>query len=92
MEIKGLNFQCTCDACPEQYDVFDSNGNIVGYVRLRYGGLRCNYPNSSGETIYYANIGDGWCGIFESEDQRRRHLTNIACKIRRKINEQEYYR
>ena len=31
MEIKGLNFVRTCDACPEQYDVYDKNNNIVKY-------------------------------------------------------------
>lgn len=85
MKIKGLNFRCTCGVCPEQYDVFDDNGKIVGYVRLRWGGLRCDYPDYGGETIYYTEIGDGWTGCFESEEQRMEHLNNIADKIIDKI-------
>ena len=81
MEIKGLNFNCTCGACPEQYDVFDDNGYIVGYVRLRWGVLTCEYPNVGGKCIYHASIGDGWTGCFENEEQRMEHLSNIADKI-----------
>ena len=86
MIIKGLNFKCTCSACPEQYNVFDNNENIVGYVRLRWGGLTCKYPDVGGKLIYEASIGDGWCGSFESETQRLRHLNNIADRILEKIN------
>ena len=87
MNIKGLDFICTCSACPEQYDVFDSGENIVGYVRLRYGGLSCEYPDVGGEEIYYASVGNGWCGSFENENQRMRHLNKIADKIFEKIEE-----
>lgn len=86
MIIKGLNFKCTCSACPEQYDVFDGNDNIVGCVRLRWGGLICEYPDVDGKLIYEASVGDGWCGNFENESQRIRHLNNIADKILEKIN------
>ena len=85
MNIKGLTFKCTCFACPEQYDVFDSNNNIVGYVRLRWGGLRCDYPDVGGETIYYESIGNDWLGEFENETQRMKHLNRIADKIIEKI-------
>lgn len=81
MNIKGLNFKCTCFACPEQYDVFDNDENIVGYIRLRWGNLTCEYPDVGGELIYCANIGDGWTGGFESEEQRVLYLNNIADNI-----------
>jgi hypothetical protein len=86
MNINGLNFKCTCSSCPEQYDVFDGNGNIVGYVRLRWGSLRCEYPDVGGEVIYHAGIGNGWNGQFENEEQRKYHLTMIANKILEKID------
>lgn len=86
MKIKGLDFLLTCEACPEQYDVFDSNDNIVGYVRLRWGFLTCEYPNVGGECIYITNIGNEWSGRFENEKQRMKHLNNIADKILEKIN------
>ena len=87
MEIKGLNFKCTCCLCPEQYDVFDSNGYIVGYVRLRYGNLTCDYPNVDGKCIYYASVGDNWTGCFESEEERMIYLNDIADKILREIGD-----
>lgn len=85
MNIKGLNFKCTCSACPEQYDVLDNNGSIVGYVRLRWGSLTCEYPDIGGEYVYDASIGDGWTGRFNNEKQRIRHLDNIADKIIERI-------
>lgn len=87
MKIKGLNFICTCSICPEQYEVFDSNGKMVGYVRLRWGYLRCDYPDVGGETIYSANIGDEWTGCFILESERTEHLRNIADKIHEKLRE-----
>ena len=87
MNIKGLDFYCTCSACPEQYDVYDSNEKQVGYVRLRWGCLRCDYPDVLEETIYYAKIGNGFTGQFESQEQRMEHLNNIADKILEKMSE-----
>ena len=86
VNIKGLNFICTCSASPEQYDVLDSNKNIVGYVRLRWGVLTCEYPDIDGELIYDVNVGDSWCGSFEDEFQRALHLNAIADKILKKAN------
>jgi hypothetical protein len=89
MYIKGLKFECICGACPEQYDVFDRNDNLVGYVRLRWGYLRCDYRDAGGEAIYEADIGDGWTGSFEDDAQRIEHLNNIADAILKKINKEE---
>ena len=86
MNIKGLYFDCTCGACPEQYDVYDSEGKQVAYVRLRWGILHCNYPDVDGERIYITDIGDGFTGCFESDEQRIKHLNNIADKILEKMN------
>ena len=87
MNIKGLDFRCTCSACPEQYDVYDDN-NIVGYVRLRWGRLSCEYPDVGGEEIYYASVGDGWDGCFKNDSQRRMYLTKIADEIIKKIGKE----
>ena len=76
--IKGLLFEQTCFACPEQYDVFLENEQI-GYVRLRGGRLRASYPDVGGATVYSAVIGvDGLRGKFTSETERQFHLTKIA--------------
>lgn len=78
MQIGDLLFVRTCSACPEQYDVYDPNDHLVGYVRLRWGSLYCSYPDVDGEIIYEAAVGDGWTGCFQSEEQRHEHLRNIA--------------
>lgn len=33
----NLTFDQTCFAAPEQYDILDSSGERVGYMRLRHG-------------------------------------------------------
>lgn len=85
---KGLELEMTCGACPEQYDV-KKDGKIVGYIRLRWGYLRADYPDCGGETIYNATIGDGqWTGSFDDEgDERTIHLIKIRDKILEKIEE-----
>lgn len=58
--ILGYQLQCTCPACPEQYDVFTSDGQKIGYLRLRHGYFRADVPSCGGETIYNSNVkGDG---------------------------------
>lgn len=85
MKIKGLNFVKTCSACPEQYEVFKGRRKQVGYVRLRWGSLTCEYPDVGGEYIYTANIGNGYTGEFENQEQREYHLNAIADKILKKM-------
>jgi len=85
MKIDGLTFDLTACACPEQYDVYDNQGKIVGYVRLCWGGLTCEYPDVGGEIIYSAAIGDRWTGEFESNEQRMRNLGSIAKAIIQKM-------
>ena len=92
MIIKGLHFKQTCSGCPEQYDVFDENGNLVGYIRLRWGELRCEYPSYGGIEIYNASVGNGWAGVFPTDRLRTCHLTKIANAIleRMKGEKHEY--
>lgn len=90
MNIKGLNFEMTCSTCPEQYNVYDSNGKQVGYVRLRWGELSCIYPDIYGKEIYYANVGSDYCGVFENDNQRMMHLNNIADKILKAIEVEKF--
>ena len=64
----------TCQACPEQYDVYNEDKQIVGYLRLRHGKFRCDVPGTFGETIYTAHPkGDG---IFD--DSEREHFLQEA--------------
>lgn len=74
---KQFNFVQTCEACPEQYDVF-LDGDLVGYVRLRWGELYCTYPNVMGKQVYTYSMGDGITGAFRTDDERNFHLEEIA--------------
>lgn len=57
----------TCWGCPEQYEVYTPEGKQVGYLRLRHGYFRVDYPDCGGEVIYEAEPkGDG---IFEDEER-----------------------
>jgi hypothetical protein len=77
----GLSIKNTCPACPEQYDVF-KDGNQVGYLRLRHGKFRVDYPECGGETLFYAEPkGDG---IFEN-DERLVYMTAAMRTILTKI-------
>jgi hypothetical protein len=49
LRVGGYTFECTCVACPEQYDVFDKGGNLVGYVKLRHSRLICLVIDEDGE-------------------------------------------
>lgn len=81
-EIEGLRLVCTCPACPEQYDVFDSAAKQVGYLRLRHGSFRADYPGTGGETVYQVNTkGDG---VF-LEEERQQELTNAVRALKQRI-------
>lgn len=81
IKINGLRFEMTCQACPEQYDVYKGK-QLVGYVRLRWGTVRCDVPDCAGDTIYRESVGnDGFRGVFSDEAERMLHLTEIAKRI-----------
>lgn len=73
----------TCGACPEQYDAFIGSKQ-VGYLRLRNGYFRVDFPDCGGETIYEADPkGDG---IFDSEE-REFYLNEAKNAILKKLAE-----
>lgn len=80
MAKKEIEFRMTCDACPEQYDVFDEDGNEIAYVRLRWGSLYCECP-FGGETVFEASFDNGYKGSFASEEERRLYLEEIRDAI-----------
>lgn len=85
MNINGLMFNKIFSGHPEQYDVINGRGKLVGYVRLRYGNLTCDYPSVSGEEIYSAKVGDEWTESFPSDEERMYHLDIIAKEIRKRM-------
>lgn len=78
-------FLNTCYACPEQYDVYRSNGELCGYVRLRWGTLRADYPNVEGDSIYNYNFEDDFKGCFDSDEERNKYIQEIAIEYQKTI-------
>lgn len=78
MDIDGVRLDCTCWACPEQYDAW-LGGVRIGYLRLRHGGFAVEYPNCGGELVYEAEPeGDG---RFE-DHERERHLAAAVAALK----------
>lgn len=76
-----FKLELTCWACPEQYDVY-LDDKQVGYLRLRHGYFRCDYPDCGGETLYAtATDGDGRFDDEERDPQIRRALAAIVDKL-----------
>lgn len=73
MKLSDINLIKTCEACPEQYDAYNSKTNEkIGYLRLRGG--RFTVQNANDEVIISAYpLGDG---MFTS-DEREGYL-NMA--------------
>lgn len=78
-----MNFKLeqTCFACPEQYDVY-LDGEQVGYLRLRHGYFRADFPDCGGKTVYTANPnGDGMFDYDEREYYINEALKAIAKEL-----------
>jgi hypothetical protein len=83
-EIKKEDIELveTCGACPEQYKAFVGKKQ-VGYLRLRHGLFRVDFPDCGGKTIYDAcPKGDG---IFEY-DEREFYLNEAKKAILLELN------
>lgn len=63
---EDIRLELTCGACPEQYDAFVGD-EMVGYLRLRWGAFRVDYPDCGGETIFEASP-EGH-GMFEDHER-----------------------
>lgn len=70
LDLKGYTLDKTCDACPEQYDVFDAKGHKVAYLRLRHGQFYAQINETSDIVYKSITVGDG---MFE-EDERDGYL------------------
>lgn len=89
MNVQGLEFTKTCSACPEQYDVF-YEGNKVGYVRLRHGEFRVDYPDCLEKTLLHINCNEG-DGYFDDEEARLKYLNMAADALLIEMNEKSEY-
>ena len=87
--IHGYRLVRTCGACPEQYDVLDSQENVVAYLRLRHGSYTVSVPDVGGKVIYQAfPQGDG---SFE-DDERVKYLEESIKNIQRYYINREWVR
>lgn len=86
IRISGLNFVQVSKCYPEAYNVYDNNGDQVGQVSLRWGCLSCKYPNSKGERIYESFFERDFMGEFDTDDQRRIFLEDVAHTLIQKIS------
>ena len=82
----------TCDMCPEQYDVYDVQGNRIAYMRLRYGYFSVECPYVGG-TVVFATYTRG-DGCFYDEEERNILISAAKLEIakyyiRKEIKEKE---
>ena len=84
MQLLDYNLVLTCPCCPEQYDVFDSDGKQSGYIRLRAGNFRVYYPDTGGELVFYHRFDDDWKGMFDN-DEREKYLTEAVKALHNRI-------
>lgn len=76
--IEGYLFHKTCDAWPEQYDVYKGSKQVA-YVRLRMGRLSVSVPDVGGEVVYYKDYkNDSAKGYFYTQEERMGQLRRIA--------------
>ncbi len=73
----------TCDACPEQYDVY-LDGKIVGYLRLRWGEFRADFVDGdTNHTVYTAHPSGS--GDFNPEE-RNYYLNKAVEAIDKRVH------
>jgi len=69
----------TCEACPEQYNVFRDEDK-VGYIRLRNGFLSVYCPDCFKKCVYSKKFNNENLDWFKSEKERKKYLN--LCKQR----------
>jgi len=80
----------TCSACPEQYDVKTApSGDVVGYIRLRFGRLTVVCPDHGGQLVYSKRYEDSWMGSFFTDRERRKQLKKAKKAIKRWLGERD---
>lgn len=82
--LSKIELTLTCDGCPEQYDAF-LDGKQVGYLRLRHGWFRVDFPDCGGETIYESGDMRGDGSFYE--DEREYFLNEAKIAIAKRMIE-----
>jgi hypothetical protein len=79
--------ELTCFMCPEQWDVYRDCAK-VGYIRLRHGDLRVDYPDCGGKTLLDLSSGVYGDGAFDTEELRNTYLLKLVKAIDEEILDQ----
>ena len=79
--------ELTCSICPEQWDVYRDCAK-VGYIRLRHGDLRVDYPDCGGKTLLDFCSGTYGDGFFDTEELRNFYLLRLVKAIDEEILDQ----
>lgn len=87
MIVEGCKLIQTCPSNPEQYEVFWGDREI-GYLRLRHGWFRADYPSCGGQTVYQAYPACGSaCGGMFAENERSFFLKEAVRAILKAVSE-----
>lgn len=91
--IEGYLFHKTCEAWPEQYDVYRGSKQVA-YIRLRMGRLSVSVPDVGGEVVYYKDYkNDSAKGYFYTQEERMgqlRKIVKILKKERTNVNKRKH--
>jgi len=91
MKAKDIRLIQTCDACPEQYDAVNESGDIVGYIRIRWGYITVLCPDAGSDTKAYSKKLHKGYGSFASQLERKMKLRKAKRAIASWWNEQTLY-
>ena len=80
-----IQLKMTYAVCPEQYDAFDKDGNLIGYLRLG-DDFQVDCPECGEETVYAAYLGYG--GSF-MDSEREGWLAKAKRAIARYYRDRE---
>lgn len=76
MFARDITFKCLSTEAPEQYNAYDPQGNLLGYVRVRWGFCTAWCPDCGGmDEVYSAEVRGWWA--FASNRERKNHFREI---------------
>lgn len=87
--------QQTCEACPEQYWAY-KGAHIIGYIRLRWGHLTCDYLPKGKliddnirvlDKVFNERADDKFKGSFDSDEEREFWLNKCKNALIKRYNE-----
>lgn len=82
-----IRLEMTCAVCPEQYDAFDQDGKLIGYLRLRHGTFQVECPECGEDTVYEAFLDYQQGNFYDGE--REKYLDAAKRAIARYYRDKE---